>query len=297
MGPYLEPREVVANKDEIALELSLLLASPQVVGRPGALQWRFLAAVLARALGDESATELDALDPRRAAQLKFEVEDRLRRYYQNPGRPVRFVIGIAHIARLARSGLSEVCDWPALAGYVATIRDVGGDLAALPREQDTMRYLERVVAEAIDAEFAAYAALPELAPEALERRFVPDGPAFRGVMHVLVRHRERGWVLTNAFNPSTKRLMSVKVRDLRDASATVGTTEYFYLRWWDTRREKYAYAYRELNRQTYVLERGQDGLWRVLDNLRAAPRATPSNRRVRQPERAERTAAGDNEDR
>ncbi|PKN54688.1 MAG: hypothetical protein CVU56_25180 [Deltaproteobacteria bacterium HGW-Deltaproteobacteria-14] len=237
------------------------------------------------------------LDPRRAAQFKFEVEDRLRRYYQNPGRPVRFVIGLAHRATLARTGLPDVLDWPALAGYVATIRDVGSDLAALPRERDTKQYLERVVAEAIDAEFAAYVVLPAISPAALERWLVPDGPALRGVMHVLVRHRERGWILTNPFNPSTKRLMSAKVKDLAATSATVGTTEYFYLRWWDTRREKYAYAYRELNRQTYVLERGQDGLWRVLDNLRAAPRATPSNRRVRQPERVEGTVARDDDDR
>lgn len=102
-------------------------------------------------------------------------------------------------------------------------------------------------------------------------------------MHILVRHRERGWVLSNPFNPSTKRLLSVSVRTMEAGEARVDTTEYMYLRWWDTRRQKYGYAYREHNRQIYLLTEGSDGQWRVLDNLRPAPRATPPNRRVRTP--------------
>ncbi len=38
---------------------------------------------------------------------------------------------------------------------------------------------------------------------------------------------------------------------------------------------------REHNRQTYILVEGADGEWRVLDNLRPAPRSTPPNRRVK----------------
>src|SRR6266571_6053792 len=33
-------------------------------------------------------------------------------------------------------------------------------------------------------------------------------------------------------NPSTKRLLSIKVKRARGGEAIVGTTEYWYLRWW-----------------------------------------------------------------
>lgn len=282
-GPFLSARQARERAASIREALQSILASPALVGRPQAAQWRFFAATAGLLIGDESPPEFTGLAPTRAAQLKFEVEDRLRRFYLNPGQPIRLVFSLVHVSKLAALGLDPQAGPPALAGYVALVRDVGEDLEALCEVRELPAYLERVIADAIDAEFAAYAALPTIDEAALARHFVADGPAFLGVMHVLVRHRERGWILTNPLNPSTKRLLTVRIDAVQPPTATARTTEYFYLRWWDAGRHKYAYAYREINTQRYVLERGDDGVWRVLDNLRPSPRLTPPNRRIRLP--------------
>ena len=44
--------------------------------------------------------------------------------------------------------------------------------------------------------------------------FCPFGPAKKEIVHVLTRHIERGWILTNPMNPSTKRILSIKVKDI-----------------------------------------------------------------------------------
>lgn len=284
MAPvFLSHAEVRAREPLIRSELAVLLASASLVGRPGAAQWRFFQAAVLALFGEPPPLDLRSLTPRRAAQLKFEVEDRLRRYYLNPGRPVGLVFGLVHAATLARQELSHDLIAPAVSGYVARIRDIGEDLLSPCGPRELRSLLEAVVSDAIDAEFAAYRALPEIDEDTLALHFVRDGPAWLGVMHVLSRHQQRGWTLTNPLNPSTKRLLSVDIRDIEQGSASARTSEYFYLRWWDTTRGKYAYAYRELNKQQYVLETGDDGRWRVLDNLRPSPRWTPPNRRIRQP--------------
>ncbi len=104
--------------------------------------------------------------------------------------------------------------------------------------------------------------------------------AYRAILNLLNRHRERGWVLNNPLNPSNKRLMSLRIKDLNSGMARIHTTEYWHLFWWNQSTGKYSYSYRETNRQTYLLER-RDGEWKILENLRPAPRTSTPNRRVR----------------
>ena len=84
----------------------------------------------------------------------------------------------------------------------------------------------------------------------------------------------------NPLNPSTRRLVTVKVRKVEGDEALVGSTEYWYLRWWSTRMREYIYAFRQTSRVTYELRNTPDG-WRVHANLRPSPRTVGPNRRTR----------------
>ncbi len=78
-------------------------------------------------------------------------------------------------------------------------------------------------------------------------------------------------------NPSTKRLMEVKVKRIALNEAEVTTREYWYLRWLKASNDSYEYTYRETNLQRYILNR-EDGAWKVYQNLRPAPRTTAPQR-------------------
>lgn len=109
-----------------------------------------------------------------------------------------------------------------------------------------------------------------------------DAPAARSAhevhsFHIPGRWAQRGWILANPRNPSTKRLLSIDAREIRGDTAIVRTTEYWYLRWWSVVEGKYRYPYRETNHQTYVLVRqGED--WLVEENIRPAPRSSTPHR-------------------
>lgn len=108
--------------------------------------------------------------------------------------------------------------------------------------------------------------------------FCPNGPAKKEILHVLYRHKERGWILNNYMNPSTKRILSIKVRKIEKREIFVATAEYWYLRWWDTKKNSYAFPYRETNRQQYIL-RKDNGIWKVYETIRPAPRTSIPHRR------------------
>ena len=141
-------------------------------------------------------------------------------------------------------------------------------------------YLERVIAEAVEAEFAAYMALPEVQTETIEKCFCKDSPAFKEILGILSRHKEKDWVLNNPYNPSTKRLLAVSIKEIAENKAVAHTTEYWYLRWWSNRDRKYTYPYRETNRQVYILHR-ESGGWKIFQNLRPSPRTSAPHRRVK----------------
>ena len=79
-------------------------------------------------------------------------------------------------------------------------------------------------------------------------------------------------------NPSTKRILSIKVKDIVKKEIFVTTIEYWYLRWWDSKNKSYAFPYRETSRQQYVL-RKDNGIWKVYEAIRPALRTSLPNRR------------------
>jgi len=276
---YMQVREIRKRRDEIKKAFERLMARRVLVARPGARQWRFFRGC-ANLLFDEGNSpgtdgEFAEISPVRAAQYKFEVENTLRRYYQRPGEKHEYVFSLAHADRLHWYGLDQE-NYPALYRYCLLVRDTSRQHAAvLPVVgPELAAYLEKVVTEGMAAEFAVYGGLPELDFTRLEKWFVRDSPAWRQVTHVATGCGKRGWRLDNPMNPSTFRMLTVVVKEVSGDDAEVATREYWYLRWWDSRRKKYAYPYRETNAQLYILNRTGPGEWKIFQNLRPAPRSS-----------------------
>jgi len=189
---FLAPATVRERAVECRTEFATLLGTKALVGKPRARQWRFLGAILERLLDGRAASEFDALTPVQAAQLKFAVEDKLRRYYLHPGGTPRLVFQLAHGSELERYGVEQAADYPSLAGYCVLIRDLvaeGVGAAPAATRGELAAYLERVVTACADAEFAAYAALPEIHLDEVRRWFCADGPALREITNLVTWQR------------------------------------------------------------------------------------------------------------
>jgi len=280
MAEFLSLNDVRNQTDRIRAHLSALMSSKALVIRQGARQWRFLSACVERLISPRARTTFDSLSPVEAAQLKFEVEDKLRRFYIRDGRPLELAFRLIHRRDFPNFDFGSRSRYPTLAGYVLLVRDLSSEVAPHPSRSSLASYLERIVIEALDAEFAAYAALPEVVPEKLFRWYSKKGAAHRQILHILTRHKERGWVISNPYNPSRKRLISIKVRRLTANEAIVGTVEYWCLRWWDVNKQSYTYPYQETNRQTYILHKDSEG-WRIVECNMPSPRSSLPYHRIK----------------
>ena len=111
----------------------------------------------------------------------------------------------------------------------------------------------------------------------VSRWFCAGGPAHREILNLVTCHRQRRWVISNPMNPSTKRMLGIKVKRTDGNEAIVRITKHWYLSWWGTRERTYMYPYRETNRPLYVLRKEPSG-WRVFENLRPSPRSSAPRR-------------------
>lgn len=254
-----------------------LMSTRILVAKPRARQWCFLRECADALLGDRELQEEEfaGITQVTAAQYKFEVDDKLRRFYQRRGRRWNYVFVLTHKSRLHWYGLDENT-YPVVGGYGLLVRDMSEpDSPITPvTGPDFAAYLEKVVAGAMETEFRTYMSLPHIDPTILEHWFIEDSPAYLQVTDVLNGCHRRGWRLDNPLNPSTYRLLSVVVKKVLGNDAEVATSEYWYLRWWDSRKKKYTYPYRETNRQLYILNRTGPEEWKVFQNLRPAPRSS-----------------------
>jgi hypothetical protein len=90
-------------------------------------------------------------------------------------------------------------------------------------------------------------------------------------------HR-RNWTISNPNNPSTHRLISVKVVRVGAAEAEVRTEEFWYVRWWSLDKRKNAYVYNERNFHKYLLVR-EAGQWLIDYDIYPPPRESASRRK------------------
>ncbi len=278
---YLAFAETIEKKKDITDELEILLSNKALVSKPNALQWNFFRDCIKVLLNPKFESVFSSLSKSQIAQLKYEAEDKLKKYYLRPGRKINYVFQIVHKKELKNIFDGEADNYPGVGNYSVLIRDTSNEVTPYHNltEKDIKEYIERVVTEAVETEFEAYQTLPKIIEDdLLDGWFCPFCPAKKEILHILLRHKERGWILTNHMNPSTKRILSIKVRDIKKKEIFVSTTEYWYLRWWDTKKNTYAFPYRETSRQQYVL-RKDDGIWKVYEAIRPSPRTSIPNRR------------------
>jgi len=277
---FLDREEMARLKIPILAAAQVLMGARGLRAQADARQWRFFLHCLARTLDPAFSSEFDPLPASAAAQYKFEVESRLRRYYLGFGPAPAFVFVLTHHTQLEAIGYMGEPP-PMLAGYCVLVREGAFLTAETGLTGPALSgYLERVVTEGVDAEFRAYQGLPDFDATPLELWFWEDGPAYAAILNILTRHRERNWSLSNLYNPSCKRLMRLRILEIKSTEARVRTQEYWHLYWWNRTLSKYAVSYRETNHQTYVLTRRDDS-WKILENQRPAPRTSCPNRRMK----------------
>lgn len=252
---FLTYTEIKEHADEIRQSFDELLSSKRFAARPKSRQWSFFrhsfAVLMGNAHGDFPC------DEQTAAQYKFEVSEKLRTQYLRPGNPIKYIFALEH----ARTSSLEQ-GYPLSNGYAVR---VASNATRPSGEHDVRMQLARVVADAVDAEWKTYEALPVLDLGPAGAVFDPASSAYKRIRLVAENHRNKGLVINNPGNPSTRRLIDVRVLSVRAGEAVVRTKEYWYLRWWSTAVEQYVYIYNEENRQTYFLAL-KGGEWKVVDN-------------------------------
>ncbi len=257
MSAFLTQSQMNEHAPKVRSAFKVLMTSKRVAPRPRSRQWVFFRhcfnVLMGEATGDFSCTA------QAAAQYKFEVSKRLRDYYRLPSDPVSFVFSL--VQRGDRRVPSD--SYLSSNDYVLL---VARNVANASDASETGTLLERVIADAVDAEWAVYMRLPELDLSPLKDVFDVRGSAFKRIRLTAQSHHKKGWTINNSGNPSTRRLVNVKVEELSSDSAKVRTEEYWYLRWWSTEKNKYVYIYNELNRQVYFLLR-HGNLWLVCDDF------------------------------
>ena len=274
MSVFMTKNEVVFYKTEITAAFEELIRHPWFSGRRAAKQWQFFRHCFQTLLG--KVDEDYPCTGTQAIQYKYEINDKLQRYYLAFGKPIRFVFRLVSERKQGPS-LNEEPDYPSCNGYRLMI----SYNQKTPDEiQHRRMQLERTVADAIDAEFDSYRKLPEVETTALDELFDRSCSRYREIVNLLQKHNARGWVLNNEMNPSTKRLIDVKIRKMSDNNAEVATAEYWLLMWWSTNDQKYAHTYKEMNRQMYYLIL-RDGKWLVADNIWGKPRTSTPKRNIR----------------
>ncbi len=278
---YLYLQEVITLEKDIKQEMSSLLSNKAVVLKPNSLQWQFFCDCVNKLFNPRHSSKFSSLNNSQKAQLKFEVEDKLRNFYLRRGRQINFVFKMIHKKELKNIFFDEADSYPNIGEYSVLVRNTMKEIVPKDSitEKDIKEYIERVITEAVETEFKAYMRLPKIISDVIfDKWFMPNSPAVKEIMHVLIRHKERGWIISNPMNPSTKRILSLKVKKTDKGEVFVSTTEYWYLRWWDTNKNTYTFPYRGTNKQQYVLRKHND-MWKVYENIRPAPRTSIPHRR------------------
>ena len=184
-----------------------------------------------------------------------------------------FVFSLIHEDHDGLAGYEEAT-YPTCNGYL---------LRVLPNEAEpvTLRLkrllAEKVVIEAVRAEFDVLNSLPDLDLSPLDNLFTKDGSAYKRVVHIAEGTQRRRWTLKNPDNPSIIRLIDVKVQNLTAKEARLRTSEYWLLHWWSPEAGAYAHQYNEVNRQIYILK-WSDNRWLVHDNVYPKPKTSTPRR-------------------
>ena len=260
---YMTLAEIRRHRGRIRATFEDLLRRPSFVQRATSRQWIFFRACLERLLGAE--TKMSLVSRQQAVQYKFEIQDRLRRFYLSEGKPIAYVFQIVDQNRALSTDLIDD-SYPSLAGYVLLVGPARPELFPHGKSRELREYVESVVVNAAVAEFTTYKRLPNVDTSPLEPYFVPSGPAFKRIENILRQHsRKKRTIQSPDQNPSHMLVKKVKMLEASRDHAVVRTQEYWYLRWWSLPEERYVNIYDQQNYQLYSLVK-RKGRWLVETN-------------------------------
>jgi len=120
---------------------------------------------------------------------------------------------------------------------------------------DDYEEVQALIRSAIQAEFQAYKSLPLIEYNNLKKYFSDESKAYKRIKNILIRHSDKGWIISNPNNPSEVKLLDILVNQTSSKEYRVDTTEYWYLRWYSTLENKYRLIYNEKNNQRYVVKK------------------------------------------
>jgi hypothetical protein len=276
MSEYLSQEQLKSISRSVRKEFETLFASPMLVRRPRSRQWTFFKRLFSALCGEKvggftaSRTHL--------AQYKFEIESGLRRFYEMAGsRQVPYIFAIRHRGEALTHGLIDE-EYPRVNDYVLLVADTSRG-AELPPKKATRELIERVIDDAVRAELAVYRACPRIDLVPLDGLFLRGGEKFRYIENIARQHHLKGWTISEPpANPSTGRLIRVRVVSIGREKAVVRAVEYWYLRWWSTKEQKYVdHPWKETSRCLYWLVL-RDGRWLVEADHLPRPRAQAPRR-------------------
>ncbi|MEJ7623713.1 MAG: hypothetical protein WKF34_06950 [Pyrinomonadaceae bacterium] len=276
MSVYLTKKEIEHYRPEIEEEFKTIIRHPWFSARENARQWQFFKRCF-NVLTGEDTGDFECSE-KQAIYYKYEVNDRLQRYYLAFGKPIKFIF---HLINEKKAGISDYDepDYPSCNNYKLRV-SYNKHLPDAVQEKKLL--IEKTIAEAMDAEFDAYQALPELEFARLAAIFDTNGSAYKEIVNRVKKHKKRKWIIRGDTNPSTKRLIDIRIGSLSETRAEVRTSEYWLLMWWSVEEKKYAHTYKEMNRQRYYLI-WKDGRWLVQENIYGKPKTSTPRRNIRAP--------------
>jgi hypothetical protein len=217
---------------------------------------------------------------KQAIQYKYEIADRLNRYYLSYGKPIKFVFYLVHQKNDGIFGYEEA-DYPSCNSYLLKVSLNKENLESIKQKR---LLIEKTLAEVVDAEWEAYNTSPEINLTSLDKVFDVNSPAYKVICQRVKRNNEKSWTLQNHGNPSTKRLIDVKIEEMTETTARARTSEYWFLNYWSIKNQRYEHFYKELNRQTYILVwKGER--WLVSENITPSPKVSTPRRNIKAAER------------
>lgn len=275
---YLTRKEIDHYLPEITEEFQAIIKHPWFSGRKNALQWQFLRHCFSILTG-ESTGDFECSE-KQAICYKYEVNDRLQHYYLAFGKPIKFVFNLINDKKAGIHDYDEP-DYPSCNNYklrVSYNKDRPDDI------QNQKLLIEKTIAESMDEEFEVYRALPDLEFTRLGEVFDLNGSAYKEIVNRAKKHRRRRWVIKGDTNPSTKRLIDIRIDNISANKAKARTSEYWLLMWWSLKDEKYIHTYKEMNRQRYFLIYKNDR-WLVQENIYEKPKTSTPRRNIRSSEK------------
>lgn len=135
--------------------------------------------------------------------------------------------------------------------------------------------LHQLIKNALAAEFLVYKNVPKVDEplNALQNYFCVDSKAYESIIKTCQRVKSRMWSIQQPLNPSYCDLLDFKIVKVRDNRVFIQTTEYWFLKWFSFKLNKYNYIYENTNDQLYIVEKINDD-WKIVSNIYSSPNTT-----------------------